>query len=135
MESEVQEKAATELTPELKQAYVDVIDLLFNGVLKAQLDQINEQVVVDIDTMMVEIAKCSQKMAEFGFDIVYKLTLGTAIGKIVDGFIQSKGSSAAVKSTLKKWVMELASHRQFAPCLNGARVNWKSRIELDLLDI
>ena len=135
MESVAQDKAATVLTPELKRAYADVIDLQFNNVIKATPDQINQQVVDDIDTMMIEIAKCSQAMAQFGFEVVYKLTLATAVGKIIDGFIKSKGTNAAVKFTLKKWVTELASRRQFAPCLNGARVNWKSKIELDLLDI
>ena len=38
MESDVQEKTATVLTPELKQAYVDVIVLLFNNVLTATPD-------------------------------------------------------------------------------------------------
>ena len=135
MESVAQEKAATELTPELKQDYVDVIALLFDGVITATPDQINNQVIVDVDTMMKEIAKCSQKMASFGFDVVYKLTLGSVIGMVIDSFIKRFATNAVVKATIKEWVKALASNYQFSACLSAAQVNWKSKVEIDLLEI
>ena len=139
MELEVQEKAATALTPELKQAYVDAIRILFNGVLSASPDQINDQVIADVDAMFVEIAKCSQAMSRLGFELIYELTLGMALGKITGSLIGNFFLRAKVEEKIQdkveQWVLGLTSDFRYRPCIEGAKVNWKSKIELDLLDI
>ena len=139
MESEVQEKAATALTPELKQAYVDAIRILFNGVLTASPDQINTQIVADIDAMIGEIAKCSQAMSRLGFELIYEVTLGQAVGSvtesILDFILVRMAVNDKVQDLIEKWVLKLTDDFRYRPCLEAARVNWKSRVEIDLLDI
>ena len=139
MESVAQEKAAVELTPTLKQAYVDAIRILFKGVLTATPEQINSQVVADVDAMMVEIAKCSEAMSKLGFELIYEITLGKYVGSITGSvirniFIKSKVDQK-IQGMIEDWVLKLSSDFRYRPCLEGARVNWKSKIEIDLLDI
>ena len=135
IESEVQEKAATELTPELRQAYVDAIEILFAGVIEADTGQISDDVIHDVDKMLVEISKCSEKISSLGFDLLYKVTLCSVIGKVIENLILRYSTNLVVKKTLKEWVIALSSNYQFSPCLNAARINWKSKVEIDLLGI
>ena len=133
----IQEKKT--LTQELKKVYADTIGILFNGVLRATPDQINDQVVTDVDKMLVEVARCSEAVSNLGFDALYELILSTPVGKAVDNIIENfflhYKVTTKIEAVLKSWVLTLASKYQYRPCLDGARVNWKSKIELDLLDI
>ena len=139
MESEVQEKASTALTPELRQAYVDAIRILFKGVLTASPDQINGQVVADVDAMIKEIARCSQAMSKLGFELIYEITLGQAVGNITESILDfilvRMAVNDKVQDIIEKWVLKLMDDFRYRPCLEAARVNWKSRVEIDLLDI
>ena len=139
MESEVQEKVATALTPELKQAYVDAIRILFNGVLTATPDQINERVIADVDKMLKEIATCSKALANLGFDLVYDLILDKKVEEglktVIENFLVRYFTLNKVKDIIQDWVLKMVSDVRFKICLDSARVNWKSRIAEDLLDL
>ena len=133
----IQEKKM--LTQELKNVYANTIGIVFNGVLRATPEQINDQVVTDVDKMLVEIAQCSKGVSSFGFDVLYQLILSNPVGKAVDNIVENfflhYKITTKIEDVLKDWVMALASKYQYRPCLDGARVNWKSKIELDLLNI
>lgn len=120
---------------EKQQAYVDAIEILFAGAIKLQAYQINDQVMKSVDSMITDITKCSQRIASFGFDVIYKLTVDTVLGMYIPVLVIKLGTSFAVKQLLKKWVTQLTSNYQFIACLNVARANYRSRIEIELLGL
>lgn len=120
---------------EKQQAYADAINILFNGAIPVEPEQVNEEVMKLVDAMIADITKCSQKIASFGFDVIYKLTTDTALGMFIPTLFIKLGTSAAIKALLKKWVLKLSSGYQFIGCLNTARANYRSKIQIELLGL
>ena len=89
--------------------------------------------------MMIEIAKCSEAMSKLGFELIYEITLGVAVGKFTDSILKNIllriKVNGKIQEEIENWVLKLTSDFRYRPCLEGARVNWKSKIEIDLLDI
>lgn len=127
----VQERVA--LTQDVKQTYADAIGILFGGVLTATADQINDQVVEHVDTMLREIVKCSEKITSLSFDLFYKIVVEKSGVRILGELFEKIANK--VKEYIEDWVKTLSKNYQFAPCLAAALVNWKSTIEIDLLGI
>lgn len=132
----------TTLTPVLKQAYVDAIQSLFGGSVQASTDQINQAVVDDIDTMMIQIAKCSETITKLSFGLVYSATVGIVVGHVISKIrddlaatVAAAGLNAAISTLLKEWVNAVAGNRQFVGCINVARANWRSKVTIDLMDL
>jgi len=132
----------TTLTPELRQAYHDAVQTLFAGTLQSTPDDINQEVVDDIDTMMIEISKCSKAFTELGFNLIYEATVQVAVGyvisKILDGLAANYAKdkiNEKLKEVLMDWVNSLMGNNQFKACINVARVNWKSKVAIDLLGL
>lgn len=65
---------------EVKVVYAKVIEILFGGVVQATPNEITKQVIQDVDKMIVEIANCSQNIAQVGIDLIYK----ASVGRVVD---------------------------------------------------
>lgn len=126
------------LTSEVKQSYANVIKILFDGVLSAEPDQINDQVVEHVDTMLREIAKCSEAIKKLAFETLYSvinLPLGGLTSSIIMNWYINNQANGKIEDIIEEWVIALTSDYKFRPCLEGARVNWKSTIEIDLLGI
>lgn len=122
---------------ETKEAYANLINILFNGVIKAEAYQINDTVVKLVDNMVIDITKCSEAISSFGFDVIYETTAGIVAGLILDTFIDTLlvklVTEEAVSTLLKKWVLKLSSGYQFIACLQTARLTYRSRIESELI--
>lgn len=132
----------TTLTPELRQAYHDAIQSLFGGVVQSSPSDINQAVANDIDTMIIEITKCSNALKELGFDLIYEATVNVAVGKVVskilDGLLADytkEKINEKLKEILLDWVGTLMGKKQFQACINVARVNWRSKVTMDLMGL
>lgn len=132
-----------QLTPEIRHAYANAIQILFGGAVSATPDDINDAVVDDIDTMIREISKCSKDLTEFYFGFIYDATVSKAVeslvSKIFDKFIEQKIAENRLNDKLSElllnWVNQLTGNRRFVACLYQARVNWRSKVTIDLLGI
>lgn len=130
------------LTPELKAAYANAIQVLFGGVVQASAGDITPTVVKYVDTMMTEISKCSKAITELSFSLIYEATVSGVIGHVISklrgdlaGTVAAELINEAVSELLQNWVTSLSSNRQFVGCLYQARANWRSAITLELMGI
>ena len=128
-----------QVTSQVKQIYANLIGILFNGAVTATPDQISNQVITDVDAMMIAIAKCSQPFKEATFKVIYNVIIGKFVGKfvesIVENFILREHIEGKIEDLIQDWVLSLVKDYQFRPCVDGARLNWRSPIEIDLLGI
>lgn len=139
---------------QIQQAYADSINILFGGAVQAEAEQISEQVILDVDTMIGEIANCSKSMTELSFNLIFSVLLAIGSGKIVDVATNVFGVYAdnffvrfmleyepaglaymPVSNFLHDWVQALMKSRSHKACILTARAKWRSKIEAELSDL
>lgn len=135
------------LTISQKERYVEGIQVLFGGTIHAETYQITEEVIHYVDQFIDQVRQCSHAMAQTQLSFLYALTFGPAVAAATGAatayfldvlaveIVAKFGAKAAVKKVLSEWVGELGKGYQFPPCLNGARLKWRSKIELELMGL
>lgn len=139
---------------QVQQAYADTINILFGGAVRAEPEQINEQVILHVDMMVSEIANCSKNMTELSFNLIFNALLLVGSGKIATAAANLFGVYAdnflvrfmleyeptgiayqPVSELLHQWVQALMRNRLHKACILTARANWRSKIEIELLGL
>ena len=133
-----------------KQIYASAIVSLFGGTVQATPEQITKEIADDVDSMIKEIAGCSETIRNFAFSLFYNFVLawlpGKAVEYVFDGVPQNVYTmlgqwwvgnqvDTTVESLLGDWLATLLRNRRFIACVYQARRNWRSKIEIGLLDI
>lgn len=132
---------------QIQQVYSEAISVLFGGAITAEPEQITEQVIQAVDTMLNEIAVCSRLVSNVSFNVLYAILLSPMVGAVVDkvldpyhvNFLQKMAikytANKTVKTVLQEWVNHLSANRRFIGCINQARANWRSKIQIELMDL
>ena len=67
-----------------KQIYASAIVSLFGGTVQATPEQITKEIADDVDSMIKEIAGCSETIRNFAFSLFYNFVLAWLPGKAVE---------------------------------------------------
>ena len=148
------------MNQELKNTYVKNIEILFGGTVVAQPYQISEEVINIVDTMFSEITQCHKQLAPFAMTAELiatainnripdeiKVAVGvTDIGeyltdksknKVAEVFGAAKALNAfsTIKDIIDIWQKYTDSNRRMQVCINTARANWRSALEIELMGL
>lgn len=143
-----------------REAIVNQINTLFGGVVRAHESQITEEVALYVDQMFREITSCHEGLAPFAMvlegiakaiDFIIpdevKVLMG---GMSIAEYIEEKGTAHLIDlvkaSKIKDaydiisdiheiWMKYTDGDRRFQVCINVARLNWRSKIELALMGL
>ena len=113
-----------------KEFYVTFIKAVYGNSLYVQESDITQGVADICDKMMTDIKNCSIKFATANvfFSVIYPYPSLNA--KI---FIVKFALSAALNG--KKWIDSLMGNRQYRACVVTAAANYRSMLQMELMDI
>ncbi|CAF1121371.1 unnamed protein product [Rotaria sordida] len=108
--------------------YHNLIQSIWSGVVRSSPEQINNQCVDIVNTVLSEVIKCSHRLA-YTEKLLQLLEsppdLVSITEVLVDIFIEA----------IRQW-MESGQHEDiYRTCLNAAKLKWRSPIEIALLGL
>lgn len=150
--------------------YVKIIDVLFAGAVNASPDDINNEVIRIVDTMLVEITKCHNTIKPLAvlFDGLgtmlegevpneIKVLIGSMpwqeylLGKaegaatkkvaeiigedIIDPIAKAEKAAKILNIFVESWIKYSNKDRRMLLCINKARANWRSAVQIALLGL
>lgn len=143
-----------------QKAYANIINALFNGSVKANPEQITEELVDMADTMFAEIATCHERIKPlailadgigrsvmelmnneikliFGVDNFAQYLKGKTRDEIFKALKQNKLNAAlkVLESFYKSWLAYTAKDRRLKVCIVTAQTRWRSKFEIELLGL
>lgn len=168
-----------EINYEMQEKYVGLINSLFGGAVRAEPDQINEEVITYINKMYTEIADCHMTLGAFAVpfltigkimddlipaelkfifgdmtfqEYVEDKTMGALVGaleglisgstvippsaKSLNAVVDKKGLALDFFAALiETWLDYTEGNRQLVMCINVARVNWRSKVQMALMGL
>jgi hypothetical protein len=108
--------------------YHDLIQSLWEGVVLSTPDQINDECVSIINTVLESVIDCSKKLAlteSLIKQIFPSATARQLTTRLVKSFVKA----------LKNWMSASRGQRVYQACLNTAKLQWRSPIEIALLGL
>lgn len=119
----------------LAECYVSAINSLFNNTVTATKEQITEEVMKLVDTMISEIVEKSRAFEALDFRQIYVAVATNAVGEILQALIKNQFLVERGKSVFKEWLDSLWRKRQYQAVINTVRLKYRSPITLALMGL
>jgi len=116
------------LTNDQQAAYHAMIQKLYGGVVYSTPSMITDSVASVVNTILDEAIECSKAFVITEELIGYLYPVGTFAGLTRD-LVES------ARSVLENWVEVISGNRIYEACINTAKLNHRTPLELALLGI
>jgi len=105
-----------------------LIQSIWNGVVRSSPEQINNECIEIVNTVIATTIDCSKRLA-LTEELIKLLFPQASMAKLTKKLVR------IYKESIENWIEASRGQPIYQACLNTAKLNWRSPIEAALLDL